>query len=70
MTLADEVNANVHFSVSSAPEHVSFLLVEADSPAAVARLANSIPMRQSFDVVPVMCDEKLYELGKQMAAQQ
>ena len=41
---ACDLGVKVHFLLSGAPEHVSFLLVEADRPSKVAMLTSSIPL--------------------------
>ena len=66
---AKELNIKVHFMVSGAPEHVSFLLLEADSPAAIARFAVQMPCRQDFKVTAVVKEQELLAMAKAMAGQ-
>jgi hypothetical protein len=48
-----ELGVKVHFAVNSHPEHVYYLLVEADDLTNVCTLLCEIPMKQDFDVKPV-----------------
>ena len=68
-SLAKELNVKVHFLVNGAPEHVSFALLEADNPGAVARVVNSIAIRQDFKVTPVQREEDLMALARAMMGQ-
>ena len=54
----------VLFNVNGAPEHVSFLLVEADDPYSVALFLTEVPLKQDFKVVPVIHAQ---DLGKRAA---
>ena len=51
--LAKELNVVEHFHVWCPPDHVGFLLLEADSLSAVSRYLFAIPIRQDYQVVPV-----------------
>ncbi|MFQ5934482.1 MAG: DUF3303 family protein [Dehalococcoidia bacterium] len=66
---AKELAVKVHFLVNGAPEHVSFTLLEADSPASVAQFLATIPFEQDFKVTPVQHEEELLAMIKQMMAQ-
>ena len=68
-TVAQDLNIKVHFSVNGAPEHVTFLLLEADSAVAVARFVTAIPMRQDFKVVAVTQQEEMMAMAREMVAQ-
>ena len=67
--VAKELNVKIHFFVNGVPEHVSFLLLEADSPTMIARFANSFPIRQDFKVTAVVHDQELAAMGRQMMEQ-
>ena len=67
-SVAQELNVKVHFLVNAAPENVTYLLVEADSPSALARLAVSFPIVQDFKVTPVMREQELAAMSRQMDA--
>ena len=67
--LAKEINVKIHSLLSGAPEHVSFMVLEADSPAAIARLTSSLPLEQDFKVTAVMPEQELMAMAKQMMAQ-
>jgi hypothetical protein len=41
---AKELNIKVLFNVNGAPEHVSFLLLEADDPYSVALFVTELPL--------------------------
>ena len=65
---AKELGVKAHFLVSGAPEHVTFALLEADSPAAVTRFLTTIPFEQDFKVTAVQPEEELLAMAKQMMA--
>ena len=65
---AKELNVKVHSLLSGAPEHVTFLVLEADSPAAVAQLTTSLPFEQDFTVTPVVPAQELMAMAKAMMA--
>ena len=50
---ARELNLKLHFSVTGAPDHVFFHLVEADSLEAVRRWLSAVPIKQEFRITPV-----------------
>lgn len=50
---AQEHNVRLHFSVSGAPDHVLFHLLEADSLEAVRTWLAALPIKQEFRVTPV-----------------
>lgn len=52
--LARELGVKVHFTVSGAPDHVMYMLLEDDDFAAIQRLLASIPLRQEFTITPVV----------------
>ena len=49
----EEFGVKVHFAVAGHPDHVFYLLVEADDLTPVCALLCEIPMKQEFDVRPV-----------------
>ena len=67
-SLAKELGIKVHFFVNGAPEHVTFLLLEAASPMAIAQYAVSFPFEQDFKITAVMPQADMMEMAKQMAA--
>ena len=67
-SLAKELNVKIHSLLSGAPEHVSFLILEADSPGAIARLTSSLPYEQDFKVTAVMHEQDLIAMAKAMMA--
>ena len=52
--------------LSGAPEHVSFLVLETDNPGVLARFTNSFPYKQDFKITPVVPEQALVELAKQI----
>ena len=68
-SLAKELNVKIHSLLSGAPEHVSFLVLEADSPAAVTRLVTSLPFEQDFEVTAVVPEQELMAMAREMMAQ-
>jgi hypothetical protein len=51
--LGQELNVKLHYFTWCAPDHVAFVLLEADTLSAVNRYVFSIPMRQKITIVPV-----------------
>lgn len=51
--LGEELNVTLHYFTWCAPDHVGFVLLEADSLSAVSRYVFSIPMPQKISIVPV-----------------
>jgi hypothetical protein len=49
----EELGVKLHFALNGAPDHVFYLLLEADDYSAVCSLLCSIPMKQEFDIKPV-----------------
>ena len=64
--VAGELGIKIHSMLSGVPEHVSFLVLETDNPGAIARFANSFPFKQDFKVTPVVPEQSLVELAKQL----
>ena len=48
-----ELDVKVHFAVAGHPDHVFYLLVEADDLTAICTLLCEVPMKQEFDIKPV-----------------
>lgn len=48
-----ELGVKVHFAVAGHPDHVFYLLVEADDLTPICVLLCSVPMKQEFDIKPV-----------------
>ena len=51
--LGKELNVKLHYWTWCAPNHVAFVLLEADTLSAVSRYVFSIPMPQDIEIVPV-----------------
>jgi hypothetical protein len=52
-TLGKELNVKLHYFTMCGPDHVAFVLAEADTLSAVSRYVFSIPMKQKINIVPV-----------------
>ncbi|MCY0894179.1 MAG: hypothetical protein OWR52_11855 [Acidibacillus sp.] len=48
-----ELGVKVHFAVAGHPDHVFYLLVEADDLTSTCTLLCEVPMKQEFDSKPV-----------------
>ena len=68
--LAKELNVKLHSFVWTPPDHVAFVLLEADSLNAVSRYVFSIPIRQDIQVFPVEHLHETLAMAKAMAAQE
>jgi hypothetical protein len=51
--LGEELNVKLHYFTMCAPDHVAYVLLEADALSAVSRYVFSIPMQQKITIVPV-----------------
>jgi hypothetical protein len=51
--LEKELNIKLHYFTWCAPDHVAFVLLEADTLSAVSQYVFSIPMPQETKIVPV-----------------
>ena len=51
--LGKELNIKLHYFTWCSPDHVAFVLLEADTLSAVSRYVFSIPMPQEIKIVPV-----------------
>jgi hypothetical protein len=51
--LGKELNIKLHYFTWCSPNHVAFVLLEADTLSAVSRYVFSIPMPQKINIVPV-----------------
>lgn len=51
--LGKELNVKLHYFTWCAPDHVAFVLLEADALSAISRYLFSIPMPQKITIVPV-----------------
>ena len=65
---AKELNVKIHFWVNGTPDHIQFLLVEAESSYDIAQLVRDIPTRQGFKLTPVVPIERTVEGAKAMTA--
>ena len=52
-TLGKKLNVKLHYFTWCGPDHVAFVLLEADALSAVSRYLFSIPMQQKITIVPV-----------------
>ena len=52
-SLGKELNVKLHYFTMCAPDHVAYVLLEADSLSAVSRYLFSIPMPANNEIVPV-----------------
>lgn len=64
--VAAELGAKILFNVNAAPEHFGFMLVEADSPFAIARIVTTLPYKLSCEVSAVLNEADLMEAARQM----
>jgi hypothetical protein len=48
-----ELGLKIHYAVTAAPDHLFYLLVEADNYSAICTLLSAVPMKQEFDIKPV-----------------
>ena len=62
---AQELNVKVHFSVNAAPEHVAYLLLEADDPYSVALFVTAMPFKQDFKVSAVEYQQEVTARAKE-----
>ena len=63
---ANELGIKVHFMVNAAPKHVIYALLEADDASKIAPWANSFPLKQEFDVNPVMAEADMAAMARLM----
>ena len=68
--LATELGIKVLFMVSAAPKHVSYILLETEDSTRIALWVNSFPYKQDFDINPVMHEEKMAAMAREMLAAQ
>ena len=68
--LAIELGIKVHFMVSAAPKHVSYILLETEDSSRIPLWANSFPYKQEFDINPVMHEERMATMAREMMAAQ
>ena len=52
-SLGKELNVKLHYFTMCGPDHVAFVLLEADALSAVSRYLFSIPMPAKINIVPV-----------------
>lgn len=51
--LCEEHSVKLHYVVTGHPEHVFYLLVEAEDSGSLCSVLTAIPMKQEFDIKPV-----------------
>ena len=66
--IAKDLNVKVHFFVNTAPGHVSYALLEADSHSSILSWIMAIPIREDYNIVPVMHQRDLMAFAKDMMA--
>ena len=64
--VAKEHGVTIHWVVNAAPEHVTYMLVEADSPASLAFVTTTVPLKQDFKVTAVVREEDMVAMAKEM----
>ncbi len=62
--LGKELGVKAHTLLWGAPAHVAFAVLEADNVGAVARYLNSIPLKQDFEITPVVNLDEFVKFGK------
>jgi len=67
--IAGRLNVEVLFFVVSAPEHIGYALLEAESLSSLFGYLNAIPIRQDFQISPVMHNAELVAMAKAMMKQ-
>ena len=65
--VADRSNVKILFSVNGAPEHVQFLLIEADSPMAIIGVLHTVPLIRDFQLTAVTHDKDMIAATKARA---
>ena len=68
--LAKELGLNILCMVSAAPKHASYILMETEDSSKIGAWVNSFPYKQAFDINPVMHEEKMVELAREIMARQ
>ncbi len=66
--IAKDLNVKVHFFVNTAPGHVSYALLEADSHSSIMSYAMANPIREDYKIVPVAHQSDLMAFAKDMMA--
>ena len=66
--LGKELNIKLHYFTWCAPDHVAFVLLEADTLSAVSRYVFSIPMPQKINIVPVEHLDDTIDMAKAATA--
>ena len=67
--LAKKHGVKLHGLWSGAPDHVFFVLVEADSSLAIDLfLTEAAPFKQAFRLTPVITGDELVKLAKELMA--
>ncbi|MEE9167534.1 MAG: DUF3303 family protein [Candidatus Neomarinimicrobiota bacterium] len=64
-----DLDVKLHFFVWCPPDHVAYVLLEADSLNRISRFAFSIPIRQEIKIVPVEQIEDTVTMAKQLMAE-
>lgn len=62
--IAEELNVKVHFYLDGAPEHVSYILLDAESLISVVGFVNATPFKQDFKVTAVSHLKDFMEFAK------
>ncbi len=64
--IAKDLNVKVHSFVNTAPGHVSYALLEADSHSSILSWIMAIPIREDYNIVPVMHQWDLMAFARDM----
>ncbi len=65
--IAKDLNVKVHFFVNTAPGHVSYALLEADSYSSILSYTMAAnPIREDYKIVPVMHQRDLMAFARDM----
>jgi hypothetical protein len=67
--LAEKLNIKVLFNVNGAPEHVTYLLLEADDPFSIAQFVTEVPFKQDFEVTAVEHQQVVMQRAAEAYAQ-
>ncbi|MFQ6616262.1 MAG: hypothetical protein ACE5HZ_05770 [Fidelibacterota bacterium] len=68
-SLAKDLSVKLHSFVWCPPDHVAYVLIEADALNVVSRFLFSIPIRQEMRIVPVEPIQDTIAMGKAMMAE-
>ncbi len=64
--IAKDLNIKVHFFVNTAPGHVSYALLEAESQSSIISYTMANPVREDYKIVPVTHQRDLMAFARDM----